>query len=169
MKKMKKFFTIAIVLFAFSATTFAQVSATATASATIITPLTITWASDMNFGNLYVSPTTGGTVVLTPAGARSVTSGVSLPVVPGTVTSASFTVSGLADATYSITLPAGVATLAGPGLPMTVDTWTSSPTPTGTLTGGTETLTVGGTLHVAAAQAIGSYISGNFTITVNYN
>ncbi len=53
---------------------------------------------------------------------------------------------------------------------MTVDTWTSSPTPTGTLTGGTETLTVGATLNVGASQAAGTYISGTpFDVTVNYN
>jgi hypothetical protein len=53
---------------------------------------------------------------------------------------------------------------------MTVGTWTSTPTPTGTLTGGTETLSVGATLNVAGSQPAGVYVSGApFTVTVNYN
>jgi hypothetical protein len=53
---------------------------------------------------------------------------------------------------------------------MTVDTWTSTPTPTGTLTGGTQTLTVGATLHVAGSQLAGVYSSATpFDVTVNYN
>jgi hypothetical protein len=53
---------------------------------------------------------------------------------------------------------------------MTVNTFTSTPTPTGTLTGGTETLRVGATLNVGASQPAGTYVSGTpFTVTVNYN
>jgi hypothetical protein len=54
---------------------------------------------------------------------------------------------------------------------MTVDTWTSTPSSTGTLSsGGTQTLTVGGTLHVAGSQVSGTYTSATpFSVTVNYN
>ncbi len=53
---------------------------------------------------------------------------------------------------------------------MTVDTFTSTPSGTGSLAGGSQTLSVGATLHVAAAQAAGTYTSATpFTVTVNYN
>lgn len=168
---MKKLIGLFVLLIIFSAGAFAQtgVSATANASATIITPIAITNTSAMNFGNVAVN-NNPGTVVLTPAGARSATGGCTLPATAGTVSAAAFTVTGIASATYSITLPAGATTITSGTDNMTVDTWTSSPTPTGTLTGGTETLTVGATLNVAADQPAGIYTSGTpFTVTVNYN
>ena len=48
--------------------------------------------------------------------------------------------------------------------------FTSTPSATGALTAGTQTLNVGATLNVAAAQASGIYVSGTpFTVTVVYN
>jgi hypothetical protein len=54
---------------------------------------------------------------------------------------------------------------------MTVNTFTSSPSVTGALsTGGTQTLTVGATLNVAAGQAAGTYTNATgVPVTVNYN
>ena len=53
---------------------------------------------------------------------------------------------------------------------MDVDTWTSSPTPTGTLDGtGAQTLSVGATLTVVGGESSGLYTGGPFTVTVNYN
>jgi hypothetical protein len=173
MKQMVKFFVIAIVMIAFSATTFAQATASATATATVVTPITITKDVDMNFGNLYVNPITAGTLVLSPAGGRGVTGGVGLPAAAGTVTAASFTITGTTDASFAITLPAGVTTITHTTLPlntMTVGTWTSAPAGTGTITGGSVAITVGATLNVAAGQVTGTYISGTpFDVTVNYN
>jgi hypothetical protein len=148
----------------------AQVSATATTSATIITPIAITKTVDMNFGNVAVSPTIAGTVVLAPAGTRTKTGGVTLPAVAGTVTAASFNVTGLGTSTYAITLP-GTITLAGvPSGTMTVGTFISTPSGTGALTAGVQTLLVGATLNVAAAQAAGVYTNTtDLTVTVNYN
>ena len=57
---------------------------------------------------------------------------------------------------------------AGSGITFLVDTVTSSPTPTGTLTGGSETLTVGATLHVGISQVAGTY-TATFIVTVAYN
>lgn len=170
MKHLFKSILTVIVMLSLTATTFAQTSASATATATILTPIAITKDIDMNFGNLAVN-NTAGTVILAPDGTRTATAGVTfLPTNPGTVTAAAFTVTGLADATYSITLPSGATTLTSAGNTMTVDTWTSSPTPTGTLTGGSEEVYVGGTLNVGASQPAGIYISGTpFTVTVNYN
>jgi len=113
---------------------------------------------------------TGGTVVLTPAGTRSVTGDVTLPAVTGTVTAATFDVTGEANFTYSITLPAAAITITNGTDNMDVDTWTSNPTPTGTLDGtGAQTLSVGATLNVAGGESSGVYTGGPFTVTVNYN
>ncbi|MCX6222976.1 MAG: DUF4402 domain-containing protein [Bacteroidia bacterium] len=169
---MKKLFILFIAVAGFSVGSYAQVSATATSTATIVTPITITKNVDMNFGNISVNGT-AGTVILTPANSRSATGGVTVPVTAGTVTSASFGIAGQGNYTYSITLPGTATTLTHTNTinTMTADTWTSSPTPTGTLSaGGAQTLTVGATLHVGASQLAGVYTSGTpFTVTVNYN
>ena len=149
----------------------AQVSATATAEATIVTPIAITKTTDMNFGNVAVSAT-AGTVVLSPAGSRTTTGGVTLPATPGTVTAAAFNVTGLATYTFAITLPSTALTLTrnlGTET-MTVTAFTSNPSGTGTLTSGAQTVNVGATLNVSALQVAGTYVSGTpFTVTVNYN
>jgi hypothetical protein len=168
--KIIKLLAAAAVIITFSTATFAQVSSTATATASIVTPITIAKTVDMNFGNVATSAALG-TVVITPAGVRSKTGGVTLPVTTGTVSAASFTVTGQPNFTYTITLPAAATTISSGANNMTVNTWTSTPTPTGTLgAGGTQVLTVGATLNVAASQAAGTYVSAiPFSVTVNYN
>jgi Domain of unknown function (DUF4402) len=163
MKQTSKFIALAIVLIAFCANSFSQ-SATATATATIITPIAISKTVDMVFGN--ISPTAvSGTVVLSPAGARTPTN---CTVAGGGATAASFNVTGSGTLTYAITLP-GSTTLVNGGNNMIADTFTSTPSGTGALTAGAQTLTVGATLHVGASQVAGTYVSANFTVTVGYN
>lgn len=169
---MKRVILSALVLTAFAVNANAQATATATATATIVTPISITKNVDMNFGNIAVSAASGGTVILAPAGTRTTggAGGVTLPAVAGTVTAASFTVNGNGSYTYAITLPSSAVTLTGPAAAtMDATAFTSTPSATGTLTGGTQNLLVGATLTVAAAQAAGVYTSGNFNVTVNYN
>jgi hypothetical protein len=127
----------------------------------------------MNFGNIAVNNTAGTVVLPAAAGVpvRTVTGGCTLPATAGTVSAASFTVTGTTGYTYSITLPAS-ASLTGPGPAMTADTFVSSPTVAagGVLTGGTQTLYVGATLNVGASQTAGTYTTpAPFTVTVNYN
>jgi hypothetical protein len=172
MKQIAKFFALAIVMVAFTANAIGQVSETASATATIVGPITILKVTDMNFGNVVTSAATG-TIILDPAGTRTAGGGASiLAAQPGTVTAATFTVGGTAGFTYTISLPASVS-IDDPGLgaPMTVDNFTSTPSPTGTIqAGGTETLSVGATLNVGASQVPGIYTSAApFTVTVNYN
>lgn len=169
-KMANRIITLVFVLLLGSVTSsFSQVSANASVTVNLITPIAITKTVDMNFGNVAVSGT-GGTVVLAPAGTRTSTGGVTLPVVAGTVTAASFTVTGLATYTFSISLPSSPITITSGGNNMTVGTFTSDPATTGTLSGGTATLNVGATLTVGASQAAGTYTSGTpFTVTVNYN
>ena len=170
MKNTTKFFALTIALLAITISSFAQVSATATTTATIITPIAISKTVDMNFGNIAVSPTIAGTVVLTPAGTRTKTGGVTLPAVAGTVTAASFNVTGLGTSTYAITLPSTITLNGTPTGTMTVNSFVSTPSGTGALTAGAQTVLVGGTLNVGAAQAAGVYTNTtDMTVTVNYN
>ncbi|OSZ78340.1 hypothetical protein CAP35_08780 [Chitinophagaceae bacterium IBVUCB1] len=152
--------------------TYAQqtASATATASATIITPIAISKTADMNFGNIAVSSSSAGTVVLAPAGTRTTTGGVTLPATTGSPAAAAFTVTGQGSYTYAITLPSSATLSDGGSNTMTVNTFTSNPSSTGTLSSGTQNITVGATLNVSAGQATGSYTTSSpFTVTVNYN
>ncbi len=167
---MKKVSALVILVIGFAANVSAQSTASASASATIISPITITKTIDLDFGNVAASGA-AGTVVIDPAGARTTTGGASLPVLTGTVSSASFDVAGQALYTYAITLPAAAITISNGANNMTVGTFTSTPTATGTLdAGGTQTVTVGATLNVGASQASGLYTSGTpFDVTVNYN
>jgi hypothetical protein len=134
-------------------------------------PIAITKTSDMNFGNIQVG-STAGTVVLAPGGGRTTTGVVTLPASTGTVQAASFTVTGNANTTYSITLPTTPLTITDPvsTKTMTVSNFTSNPTPTGILTGGSQTINVGAKLIVGASQTGGAYTNATgFAVTVNYN
>lgn len=172
MKKITKF-SLAIIMIGFSASSFAQSTATSaatSATATIVAPITISAGSTMSFGDV-VKSTAGGTVILSTAGGRT-PSGVSFsPTSTGSPAASSFTVNGEAAYTYAITLPASDVTLtkvAGTET-MTVNGFTSNPGTTGLLDGtGAQTLLVGATLNVGAAQVAGVY-SGTYTVKVDYN
>ncbi len=155
----------------FATASNAQETATATATAPIVTPISITKTIDMNFGNVSVQSSVGGTVVLAPAGGRTSTGGVTLPAVSGTVAAAAFLVTGQEDYNYDITLPSSqIALEDGESHVMYVDDFTSNPSSTGTLTAGSQVVNVGATLLVGAAQAAGVYVSPTpFQVTVNYN
>ncbi|MEG3191194.1 DUF4402 domain-containing protein [Lysobacter sp. D1-1-M9] len=118
------------------------------------------------FGSFTAGP---GSVTVGADGAR-VTSGnvVVLGTDPGQA--AQFVVTGDANTSFAVTLPAdGVVTLGNGSLNMPVNAFTSSPASTGVLSGGGSlTLNVGATLEVAAGQSAGGY-SGSFTVVVNYN
>ncbi len=170
MKIKNKIFITALLLTGFAVNTKAQSTATATATATIVTPISISKTADMSFGNIAVQTSTGGTVVLAPAGTRTSTSGVTLPATTGTVTAAGFTVTGSGSYTYAITLPTTVTLTHSGGVEiMSAGSFTSNPSGTGALSSGTQNVSVGSTLTVSAAQLAGVYTSGNFNVTVNYN
>jgi len=169
---LQKLFIVSLLITVFTTNSFAQDAATATASATIIAPITITNAVDMNFGNIAVQAETAGTAVIAPAGTRTSTAGVTLPSTTGTVTAASFTVGGEGIYTYTITIPSTDYTITDltSAASMIVNTFTSTPSGTGILADGAQTLNVGATLNVSAAQAPGVYTNTTgFEVTVNYN
>jgi len=168
---MKKLIVFAIAIFGFTAVSFGQATANAPASATIITPISLSKTTDMNFGNIAVNNAIG-TVLLTPASTRTPGGGVTLPAAAGTVAAAVFTVGGAGTNSFSITLPSGdfLITRASGSETMVVNGFTSTPSGTGALVGGTATINVGATLNVGASQVAGVYTNvGGFAVTVNYN
>jgi len=171
---MKKLLALAVVILGFTAVSFGQSTKTATASATIVGPISLAKDLDINFGNIAVGAT-GGTVTIDPASGRTFTGGVTLPIVAGTVNAAKFTVSGEGDRTFSITIPAAgydlTLTRVSGTETMTVNSFVSTPTGTGTLVLGTQTINVGATITVASGQIAGVYtnVVTGFPVTVNYN
>ena len=154
---LQKLFIASLLIAVFTTNTFAQATATATATATIIAPITISNVVDMNFGNVAIQAGTAGTVVIAPAGTRTRTAGVTLPSTTGTFTQASFNVGGEGVYTYVITIPSTDYTITDPvsTATMIVNTFTSTPSGTGALAAGAQTLNVGATLNVSAAQTPG--------------
>ena len=162
-------FTLVAVATLSAGSAFAQAnsaSTSASASARIVAAIGISKTADLNFGDVVASSSLG-TVVMTYGGARSATGGTTLGNTNGAA-AAGFTVTGVSGATYAISLPGSATTISDLGShTMTVDTWTGSKA-SGTLSSGSDTFTVGGTLHVAANQAANSY-TGTFPVSVNYN
>jgi spore coat protein U-like protein len=123
---------------------------------------------NLSFGSFVAG--NGGSVTVSANGNRSAGGGVVL--IPSSLgTAAQFTVSGDPNATYTIQLPVNdVVSLTGPGNGMFVNTFTSTPSGAGGNlgAGGSQALSVGGTLNVGSDQAPGSY-SSTFSVTVSYN
>ena len=113
---------------------------------------------------------TGGSITMSPSGARSASGGVVL-ISSAVGSAAQFTVSGDPDLTYSISLPPnGTANLkTSSGQSMALSNFTSNPSGIGQLSAtGKQTVSVGATLNVGAQQAPGAY-TGVFDVTVDYN
>lgn len=153
----------------FSTAAFGQSSATATAnaSARVFTPIAIAKLTDLNFGSLVSGPT-AGTVVIDTASARSASGGVSL--LNSAFGAAQFNVTGEPSTAYTITLPSAISIVhtTNNALSMIVNTFTSNPSGTGTLSAaGAQQLNVGATLQVGALQGSGLY-TGTFNVSVAY-
>lgn len=146
--------------------------ATATSTSTVVSPIAISKFADLAFGS-FASGATGGSVTISPNGVRAVSGGVIE--MAGATAAAQFDVTGNAGSSYSISL-GGTATLTSGGNSMaftpvsdlTASAITSGTVSTGTLTGGAQSIFVGGVLTVAANQPAGTY-GGTVVATVNYN
>ncbi|MCX6256434.1 MAG: DUF4402 domain-containing protein [Bacteroidia bacterium] len=160
-----------VMVFGINFPCYAQVTASSSAMATIVTPMNLVKTTDLNFGNIANSATEG-MVTLSPANVRTSSGGISLPGETGEVNTGTFVVSGAPGYTFTISLPS-VATLIddNSGHTMTVDSWTSNPSGTGALdNSGSQILNVGATLHVGPNQSPGNYISATpFQVTLHYN
>jgi hypothetical protein len=123
--------------------------------------------SGLSFGNFIAS--SGGTITVAPGGGRLQTGSVVLVGQGSSYAPAQFTVSGTANATYTITLPSNntVALTDAASHAMALNYFQSNP-PTGMLSGGgSQVIHVGATLTVGNGQAPGNY-AGSFNVTVNY-
>jgi hypothetical protein len=147
-------------------------TANATASADVITPIAVTKAADLAFGKFAAGA--GGSVTVNTGGVRSQSGVVG---VGGTASTASFSITGEANATYAISFTGSSTELTSGANKMPLALFsdltgagaTSGNVLTGQLSaGGTQVLYVGGTLTVAANQAGGSY-SGTINTDVQYN
>ena len=120
----------------------------------------------LSFGK-FVAAT--GSVTVSPSGTRIASGGVVL-LQTGPGQAAQFVVSGNADVTYAVTLPAdGTVSISNGGTSVSVNAFASSPATTGLLSGGgTQLLNVGARLDVTAGLPAGAY-SGTFSIVVDYN
>lgn len=111
----------------------------------------------------------GGTVTVSTSGTCS--AGGSVIIVVPDCAAASFTVTGDPNFSYFIDLPAdNFVTLSGPGSDMKITSFSSNPAEANGLlsAGGSQNVSVGGTLTIGNGQAPGSY-SGSFSVIVNYN
>jgi len=143
------------------------VTITATVSANITGGIAGNASTGLSFGD--VSPgTSPGSVTVDISGFRTSVGGVSLGM-STPATPAIFQVTGTPSSTYTITAPTSLSLTDGAGNFMMVDNFTSSPSGTGGLldAGGSQSLTVGGTLHVGANQPGGSY-TGVLGMTIVY-
>jgi spore coat protein U-like protein len=144
------------------------------ALASMVAPASLAQASvaienvqSLSFGNFVAG--NGGSVTVSTNGNRNAGGVVLIPSSQGTA--AQFTVSGDPNATYTIQLPGNdVVSLTESGNGMFVNNFTSTPSGAGGQlgAGGSQALSVGGTLNVGSDQAPGSY-SGTFSVTVSYN
>jgi hypothetical protein len=139
-------------------------SVDASAGAKIIAPLQIAKKADLYFGTIAPSLDSADKVVVGFDGSRKC--GPALTCLTADHTAASFAVSGEMDAVYTVSLPDAIKIVNGNGDAMVVSDFSGSKTQ-GTLFGGNDRFSVGGTLEVAAMQAAGKY-TGNFTVAVEY-
>lgn len=150
----------------------AAANATATSTSTVVTPITITKAVDLSFG-AFAASGTAGSVTLSPNGTRAVAGGVTAA--GGSPAAARFDVAGMSGLNYSISVT-GSATLSDgtnnmaftPISDTSASAITTGDATSGTLTGGAQSIYVGGVLTVGASQPAGTY-TGTLSATVEYN
>ena len=166
-----KFFAVAILFSGVSVLSSAQtnsnVNGTGSAAANIVSPLSITQNNGLEFGTIATSGTAGTVTIAAQAGLDLTWSNVSvINPTDAARKSGKFTVTGLAGSTYKLTVPEST-TIANGSNSMTIALTKSASSTGNTLSGGTSTFYVGGTLSVGATQATGNY-SGTYTVTVAY-
>ena len=168
MKTTFKIFALATLILGLSTSSFAQsTSGAATASATLLVPISIAKTTDMNFGTVAASAT-AGTVVLDYANVTTVTGGVTK--FAGTTSTASFTVTGEGSKAFSISYPTTVTLTGSVSGSLIVDNIVCEQGASNTLSSGTKVLNVKGILNVPANSVAGSYTNtADLKVTVNYN
>ena len=175
MKKKISLMAIALMSIGLSSNLKAQnidVTASATATAEIISVLTISNIANLNFGGIP-SPTIETIITMNAADGGVVMSSGSSFASAGALSAAAFQINGEEGYAYSIELPISV-TLIGDGDPMIVNNFKHSGHADGTsdsaITNGVNTLYVGADLTIAPAQLAGTYAAATpFNVTISYN
>jgi hypothetical protein len=165
--------------------------ATATASATVVSPIKLLWAQQLDFGTVVPSASAGTLLMdvsgltVTSANWHSLThpptaSGGTSWIQQGDAGEgpATFDAIGTPGFNFSITLPASIPVLyitlngqpSPPNPEMSLSNFTTNIVGNGHLNNitGNAYFAVGATLHVNANQPPGMY-TGSFTVSVNYN
>ncbi len=160
---MKKILISAGALAALALTTPANAANTAQANATvnIVSPLSLTKNSDLNFGTV-VGPFASQVVHVDTTGARNC-GGLTCS---GTFGAATFTVTGTPDQDVTLTIPNSV-TLNGPSGSLNVDMSTDKPADPTLNSAGSASFGVGGKLTIPSGTTDGVY-TNTFDVTANY-
>lgn len=149
----------------------AQNKASASASATIVTPIQIIKNSDIDFGSFTTNGAIGTLVLGADSkGVRVGSSNISLPNDSAkTASAAGFTITGQGDFAYNLILPTSDHLIYNGAESMIINGFTSSASKV--LADGKEVIYLGATLHVGAGQSVGAYSSlgSGIEIVVNYN
>jgi hypothetical protein len=169
MKNFTKLFVLAIVMIGFTVSANAQSSASASTTATLITPISIVKTADMNFGTVAAS-STSGTIVLDAVNGVAAAGG-SFVVNAASASTAVFDVTGEGTSSFSISYPASVTLTRATGTEvLTVDSFTNALGASSTLTAGAAQIKLGATLNIPADAVAGTYTNPDaLTVTVNYN
>ncbi|PTX43132.1 uncharacterized protein DUF4402 [Christiangramia gaetbulicola] len=162
---MKKITFILMALISGSA--FAQESTgTADVFAEIVTPITITGGTDLNFGSIVAAE--GGNVRVNTEGTRTFSNTNMEVISSSAITPATFSVTAADDFAYNIYIPSTVLTGDGDDMTVTFTQDLDGETDgTASGTGAAQNLKVGGLLTVASGQTAGTY-QGVVTVTVAY-
>ena len=156
----------AVLAASFASSAQAADTATATASAEVLSTISVTKDLDMSFGQVAVNG--DGTVVLAPAGGVPCSAQL---VCPGSNQPPLFTVPGTADVGVTASVDQTSISLVhatDTTKTFTLDSFAVDFPGGNTLTGGDAVFNVGGTLNVTAANALAGVYSGTFDVTVEY-
>src|ERR1035437_6262814 len=170
---MKKLIVIAAVVLGFTTTSFAQLSATANASANMVSALNVAKVAnaDMNFGTIY-TPSAASTLVLTAAASAVLTPSTGLQILSTTGGSAAHFIVTAGAGSPHVNWSTGPINLTSGSNTMSLSALTSSTVTQGanvTLVSGSLDVYIGGTLNIAANQATGTYTNtGGVSVTVAY-
>jgi Mat/Ecp fimbriae major subunit len=148
---------------AFGSNAAQAATASASATAKVLTQVTVTKASDLDFGTIAIG-TGGGDVSVGYTNNRTCNPGL---VCSATVTSGKFNIAGAASQNVGVSVDTTVTlNRVGGGASMTANLTSSNATLALSATGAA-TFAVGGDLTVSSTQTAGDY-SGTFNVTVNY-
>lgn len=156
----------AVLAASFATAAQAADTATASASAEVLSTISVTKDLDMSFGQIAVNG--DGTVVLGADGSSTCSAQL---VCAGTRQAAQFTVTGTADVGVVASVNQASINLVhatDATKTFTLDNFSVNFPAGNTLTGGDASFAVGGTLNVVAANALAGVYTGSFDVTVEY-